>query len=112
MIDRSRVSTARRSSRADFGNSSMRRGRTTSWRAKWTHPEFLSQQPIPAARTNDAPQSDAEEHEPHNAEDQDRKPGGSRQQREHRRTRLGLARLGRGFDNPAISFCCHRGLIP
>src|SRR5581483_2902282 len=44
----------------------------------------------------------AEEHKPDHCEDQDREPGRYRQQREHRRSRLGLPRLGGGFDDPAV----------
>ena len=47
--------------------------------------------------------SSAEEHEPDHAQDQDCQPGRNRQQRQHRRAGLGLARLGRGFDDLAMS---------
>src|SRR5262249_32732949 len=55
--------------------------------------------------------SGPEEDEPDDAKDQDREPSRCCQQRKHRRARLSLARLGRGFDDPAMLSCCHRSLI-
>ena len=67
--------------------------------------------PLPTIHDSSA----AEEHEPNHAEDQHRQPGGDGKQREHRRSGLGLARLGRRFDDPialALSRCCHGALDP
>ena len=61
--------------------------------------------PKPALRVSRA--SGAEEHEPDNAEDQYRKPGRDHQEGEHRGARLGLARFGGGFDDPAPLSCSH-----
>lgn len=52
----------------------------------------------------------AEEHEPDNAQDQDGKTGGNGEQRKHRRSGLGLPRLGRGFNNLTLSLRCHDSL--
>jgi len=59
----------------------------------------------------EAPISGAEKHEPDDAEDQDREPGGSHQKRKHRRPGFGLTGLGRGFDNLAMSLPCHGNLF-
>jgi len=56
--------------------------------------------------------SDAEEYEPDDAEDQYRQPGGDSQESEHRGTRLGLADLGRGFDDLMLLPGCHGALDP
>jgi hypothetical protein len=54
--------------------------------------------------------SGAEERKPDDAQDQDRKAGGDRQQREHRRSGLGLSRLGRGLNDLTFSLRCHGSL--
>ena len=38
-------------------------------------------------------------------------PGRNRQEREYRRAGFGLARLGRGFDDLAMSLRCHGDLF-
>ena len=62
-------------------------------------------------RVRPVSRSRAEEYEPDDAEDQNREPGRNRQKREHRRAGLGLARLGRGFDDLAVSLRCHGDLF-
>src|ERR1700676_1297471 len=52
----------------------------------------------------------AEEHKPDHAQDQDRKSGRDAQKGEHRRPGLGLAGLGRGFDDLAMLSRCHGAL--
>jgi hypothetical protein len=54
--------------------------------------------------------SGTKKHEPENAEDQDRKSRGNRQEREHRRPRLCLPCFGRGFDDLTLLSRCHGGL--
>lgn len=54
--------------------------------------------------------SSPEEHEPDDPEHQYPKPGRDREQGKHGRPRLGLACLGRGFNDPALLFCCHGAL--
>jgi hypothetical protein len=54
--------------------------------------------------------SDAEEHEPDHAEDQDREAGGDKQESKYRRPRLSLPRFGWRFDDLALVLCCHGGL--
>jgi hypothetical protein len=46
--------------------------------------------------------SGAEKHEPDEAENQHRKPGGDDEQSKYGRTRLSLARFVRGFDDLAM----------
>ena len=53
----------------------------------------------------------AEEYEPDDAQDQNGEPGRNRQEREHRRARFGLAYLGRGFDDLAMSLRYHGDLF-
>ncbi len=55
--------------------------------------------------------SDAEKREPDDTQDQEREPRRGCQQRENRRSRLGLARLGRGFNDLTVSFRCHSDLF-
>ena len=52
-----------------------------------------------------------EEYEPDDAQDENCEPGRNGQQREHRRSGFGLARLGRGFDDLAMSLRCHGDLF-
>jgi hypothetical protein len=54
--------------------------------------------------------SGTKKHEPENAEDQDGKSRGNRQEREHRRPRLCLPCFGRGFDDLTLLSRCHGGL--
>jgi hypothetical protein len=54
--------------------------------------------------------SSAEERKPDDTKDQDREAGGNCQQREHRRSRLGLSRFGRGFNDLMVPLRCHGGL--
>ena len=54
--------------------------------------------------------SGTEEHEPEHAKDQDRETGGRHKESEHRWPRLGLPRLGRGFDDLTLLSRCHAGL--
>ena len=54
--------------------------------------------------------SGTEEHEPEHAQDQDGEAGGGYEQGEHRGARLGLPRLGRGFDGLTLLSRCHAGL--
>ena len=55
--------------------------------------------------------SGTEDHEPEHAQDQDREAGGDYKQGEHRGTRLGLPRLGRGFDGLTLLSRCHAASI-
>jgi hypothetical protein len=54
--------------------------------------------------------SGMEEREPEHAQDQNREAGGGYEQGEHRGARLGLPRLGRGFDDLTLLSRCHAGL--
>jgi hypothetical protein len=56
--------------------------------------------------------SDAEEHEPDHAQDQDREAGGDKQESKYRRPGLSLPRFGWRFDDLALVLvlCCHGGL--
>jgi hypothetical protein len=54
--------------------------------------------------------SDAEEHEPDHAQDQDREAGGDKQERKYRRPGLCLPRFGWRFDDLALLLWCHGGL--
>jgi hypothetical protein len=59
--------------------------------------------------------SDAEEHEPDHAENQDREASGDKQEGKYRRSRLSLPRFGWRFDDLvfvdlALMLCCHGGL--
>ncbi len=54
--------------------------------------------------------SGSEEREPDRAEDQYRKAGGDDKQSQHRRSRLGLPRFGRRFDDLALLSRCHGAL--
>jgi hypothetical protein len=67
---------------------------------------------VPAIRPHaDHPSfSYPKEREPDDAEDQDGKAGGNRQEREDRRPRLTLARLCRVFDDPTVLLRCHSSL--
>lgn len=56
--------------------------------------------------------SGPKEHKPEDAQDEHRKAGGGCKQGKHRRTRLGLACFGRGFDDPIVLSGCHGDLIP
>ena len=53
----------------------------------------------------------AEEYEPDDAQDQNRKAGRDRQQRQYGGSGFGLPRLGRGFDDLAVSLRCHGDLF-
>src|SRR6185295_13152053 len=64
----------------------------------------------PSRGRHDDHASGAEEREPDHAENQDREARRDGQQREHRRSGLGLARLGRGFDDLPVLFGCHGAL--
>jgi hypothetical protein len=54
--------------------------------------------------------SGAEEHEPDDPEDQNRKPGRDGQEDKRRRARFGLACFGRSFDDLALLSGCHGAL--
>src|ERR1700719_2872845 len=59
-------------------------------------------------RIDAAPRSDTKKHEPDQAEDQHREPGGNRQEGEHGRAAFGLACFSRGFDDlTVLSGYCH-----
>ena len=59
------------------------------------------------ARVRPVTHSRPEEYEPDDAEDQNCEPGRNRQEREHRWAGFGLACLGRGLDDLAMSLRCH-----
>jgi hypothetical protein len=54
--------------------------------------------------------SGAEEHEPDDAEDQDREAGGDKQESKYRWPGLSLPRFGWRFDDLALVLCCHGSL--
>lgn len=64
----------------------------------------------PGTRASVLSVSGTEEHEPEHAQDQDREAGGGYEHGEHRGARLGLPRLGRGFDGLTLRSRCHAGL--
>jgi len=55
--------------------------------------------------------SGTEDHEPEHAQDQDGEAGGDYKQGEHRGARLGLSRLGRGFDGLMLLSRCYAASI-